>query len=184
MAEILAESRVSSGFSQRELSKKLGRPHNYLYLVERGDRPLNVCEFIEIAHLLGANPAELMVVSQFEPVGVVCQPCWPELVPMKITNQEFVNDDVEIDGNSFEGCTFRKCKMIFRARAGVSMSQCGFFDVEWVFLDSAQLTASFLRVLTDGGGDYGRSLLVNTFPALREWIKAECLAKLEAPVKS
>lgn len=97
---------------------------------------------------------------------------------MKIRNQEFNADEVELDGNSFEGCTFRKCKMQYRGKARVDLSECVFENVEWSFLDEAQLTASFLRVLTETTADYGRSLLVNSFPCLRDWIQPEHLAKL------
>ena len=99
---------------------------------------------------------------------------------MKVRNQEFNGDDIELDGNAFEGCIFRKCRMQYRGKAGVVLVECVFEDVEWSFQDAAQITAGFLRVLTDTTGDYGRSLLVNSFPCLREWLKPEHYEKLAA----
>lgn len=60
MVEVLAASREAAGISQRALSAKLKRPHNYVYLIEKGERPLNVCEFIEIGLLIRNDPAELI----------------------------------------------------------------------------------------------------------------------------
>jgi hypothetical protein len=100
---------------------------------------------------------------------------------VKIRNQEFTDDTVEIDGNRFEDCTFKKCRMVFRAREPVGFIGCTFTDVTWHFEDAAGMTTAFMRLLSDMAGDYGKGLIVNTFPVLREWLRPEILAKLSPP---
>lgn len=60
MIDTLAEARKAADMSQRELSALLGRPHNYIYLVEKGNRMLNFCELMECLHFLSADPVEAM----------------------------------------------------------------------------------------------------------------------------
>lgn len=98
---------------------------------------------------------------------------------MKILDQKFTDDTVEVDGNQFAKCIFSRCQMIFRARAPVSFVSCTFDDITWHFDDAAGLTMAFLKALSDGAEDYGRLLIINTFPGLREWMKDEYLRKLE-----
>jgi ribosome-binding protein aMBF1 (putative translation factor) len=58
--DALASAREAFGISQRELSAKLKRPHSFVYLVEKGNRMLNSCEFIEFALAVNADPAKVM----------------------------------------------------------------------------------------------------------------------------
>lgn len=56
MRAVLAEARESAGLSQRQLSGRLKRPSNYAHLVEIGERSMSVCEFIEYANAVSADP--------------------------------------------------------------------------------------------------------------------------------
>jgi len=38
----------------------------------------------------------------------------------------------------------------------------------------------FLKALTENSGDWGRMLLVSTFPALREWIRDEVIEQIDS----
>lgn len=67
--DALAEIREAAGISQRELSKKLKRPHSFVYLVEKGNRMLNSCEFIEFCLAVGADPEKVQ--------GRIMQLMWP-----------------------------------------------------------------------------------------------------------
>lgn len=99
---------------------------------------------------------------------------------MKIKGQTFVKDDIELDGNIFEDCIFDECRMFFDGRAPVRLSHCTFNNVFWHLRGPASLTADFIRGVTDSG-DYGRALLVLTFPAIKPWIKQEYLDTLGGP---
>lgn len=104
---------------------------------------------------------------------------------MRIKNQTFEESDtVDLDGNAFEGCTFNNSRMVFRALAAVSFVNCRFKDVRWEFNGPAALTMMFIKTLTESAGDYGLGLLVNTFPALKDSLKPEVVAKLSGGASS
>lgn len=102
---------------------------------------------------------------------------------MHIQDQEFIADDVQLDGNQFTNCIFRKCRMHFRAKAPVRLNGCVLDNVTWHFSESAALTLDFMRAMTEieDNEDFGKILLINTFPKLRDWIKPEILEKLNKP---
>jgi ribosome-binding protein aMBF1 (putative translation factor) len=60
MCAELAKAREVAGMSKRELSTKLKRSPNFAHFVESGNRLLSVCEFIEYARAVGADPAQLL----------------------------------------------------------------------------------------------------------------------------
>ena len=57
---MLIRLREEKGLSQRELSKKLKRVQTFVSKYERGERRLDVVEFLEIAKALKANPHEVI----------------------------------------------------------------------------------------------------------------------------
>lgn len=58
--DLLIRLREEKGLSQRELSKKLKRVQTFVSKYERGERRLDVVEFLEIAKALKANPHEVI----------------------------------------------------------------------------------------------------------------------------
>ena len=56
----LVDVRTKVGITQRELAKRLGRAHSYVSRIEKGDRRLDVPEFIQWCELLGTDPLEVM----------------------------------------------------------------------------------------------------------------------------
>ena len=53
----LIAARKASGLTQAELAVKLARPQSYVSKYERGERRLDVIEFLEVTQLLGMDPA-------------------------------------------------------------------------------------------------------------------------------
>lgn len=53
-------ARKAKGITQVNLAKKLGRPQSFVSKTESGERRLDVVEFIEIAHLIGEDPREII----------------------------------------------------------------------------------------------------------------------------
>ena len=53
---LLREARASAQLTQTELSQQLGKPQSFVSKYERGERRLDVIEFLEVAHRLGADP--------------------------------------------------------------------------------------------------------------------------------
>jgi transcriptional regulator with XRE-family HTH domain len=56
----IVEARNTTGLSQREFAKKLGRTNNFVWRIEAGERQVNVLEFIEIAKAASVPPDELI----------------------------------------------------------------------------------------------------------------------------
>lgn len=57
---ILIHARKTAGITQSELSAKLSRPQSYVSKYERGERRLDVIEFLEVAKALGQDPQILI----------------------------------------------------------------------------------------------------------------------------
>ncbi|MGH7259848.1 MAG: helix-turn-helix domain-containing protein [Nitrospiraceae bacterium] len=57
---LLIEARNSAGLTQIDLARKLGRPQSFVSKYERGERRLDVIEFIDVAHALGIDPAKFL----------------------------------------------------------------------------------------------------------------------------
>jgi transcriptional regulator with XRE-family HTH domain len=58
--ELLKEERRKAGLTQAMLAKKLRRPQSYVSKYERGDRRLDVIEFLEIARAIKFDPSEIL----------------------------------------------------------------------------------------------------------------------------
>lgn len=58
---LLAESRKRAGLTQVELAEKLARPQSYVSKYERGERRLDVVEFLEVAKAIGFNATEFLM---------------------------------------------------------------------------------------------------------------------------
>lgn len=56
----IVEARNTTGLSQREFAKKLGRTNNFVWRIEAGERQVNVLEFIDIAKAADIAPDELI----------------------------------------------------------------------------------------------------------------------------
>ena len=57
---LLIEARTSAGDTQVWLAKKLGRPQSYVSKYERGERRLDVIEFLNISRAMDIDPCELI----------------------------------------------------------------------------------------------------------------------------
>ena len=55
----LREVRRSQGVTQEQLSERLDRSQSYISNIERGERRLDVIEFVAIANALNCDPVEL-----------------------------------------------------------------------------------------------------------------------------
>jgi transcriptional regulator with XRE-family HTH domain len=58
--KLLKEERRKAGLTQAMLAKKLRRPQSYVSKYERGDRRLDVIEFLEIARAIKFDPSEIL----------------------------------------------------------------------------------------------------------------------------
>ncbi len=58
--EQLIHAREVAGLNQRELAVKLGRPQSFVSKYERGERRLDLIEFLEVTDVLCINPANFI----------------------------------------------------------------------------------------------------------------------------
>lgn len=58
--QLLIEARKIAGLTQTELSAHLQRPQSYVSKYERGERRLDLIEFLEVAEALQINPTDFI----------------------------------------------------------------------------------------------------------------------------
>ncbi|MDB1112690.1 helix-turn-helix domain-containing protein [Pseudomonas extremaustralis] len=60
LLELLIERRNAAGLTQSQVADRLGRPQSFVSKFERGERRLDVIEFLEVCRHLEADPYELL----------------------------------------------------------------------------------------------------------------------------
>ncbi len=59
-ARLLTAARVAAGLTQRQLAARIGRPYTVIANIERGERQIDLVEFIAIARAVGVGESLLM----------------------------------------------------------------------------------------------------------------------------
>lgn len=65
--QLLIEARKKAGLTQVELAKRLYRPQSYVSKYERGERRLDVIEFLDVAEAIGIEPTEFLHELDYTP---------------------------------------------------------------------------------------------------------------------
>jgi hypothetical protein len=87
---------------------------------------------------------------------------------MEFRDKDLSGQDVPLDGNIFTGCTFRNCRVIFRAEAPFSLVECRFEeDVDWLFGGLAPATIEFLTAMYHTRGKAGQQVVEQLFDQIR-----------------
>ena len=60
LRELLVAARKKAGLTQQDVADQLGRPQSFVAKYEGGERRLDVVEFLQVAAVLGADPARLV----------------------------------------------------------------------------------------------------------------------------
>ncbi|MEP0322130.1 helix-turn-helix domain-containing protein [Bauldia litoralis] len=60
LRSLLREARQKAELRQQDVADRLGRPQSFVAKYERGERQLDVIEFIEIARVLGSDPVRML----------------------------------------------------------------------------------------------------------------------------
>ena len=58
LRRVLVEARRDAGLTQMALAKRLGRPQSFVSKFERGERRLDVAEFLDVARALGIDAGQ------------------------------------------------------------------------------------------------------------------------------
>ena len=56
----LTDARIDACISQADLAKRLGKPQSFVSKFERGERRLDIIEFLDVASVLGLVPATFL----------------------------------------------------------------------------------------------------------------------------
>lgn len=64
MIELLVQARKDAGLTQAELGKRIGQRQTFVSKFELGERRLDMAEFVMICRVVGADPHELIRVSE------------------------------------------------------------------------------------------------------------------------
>ena len=65
--QLLIEARKKAGLTQVELAERLSRPQSYVSKYERGERRLDVIEFLNVAEEIGIEPVEFLRQLNYTP---------------------------------------------------------------------------------------------------------------------
>ncbi len=63
----------------------------------------------------------------------------------------FTQETIHLDGESFEACEFRKCKLVYGGGEAPSFRDCKFDQCDWRFEGPAARTLEHLKVVWAAG---------------------------------
>ena len=64
LRKLLTKARKDAKLTQTALAERINRRQAYISRIERGERRIDVVEFLELAHALGINPTKF--IADFE----------------------------------------------------------------------------------------------------------------------
>lgn len=59
LVAVLTKARQVSGLTQAQLAERVGKDQTFISIIERGQRRVDVLEFVALAKAMKADPAEL-----------------------------------------------------------------------------------------------------------------------------
>jgi hypothetical protein len=95
-----------------------------------------------------------------------CRQHLPEGHPMIALNQRFEDLTITLDGGTFHGCTFVRCRLRFSGLALPELGGNKFEACEWDFIGPASNMLAFLQTLYHDHG--GTDLVERIFGMIRE----------------
>jgi hypothetical protein len=71
---------------------------------------------------------------------------------MATNGAAFENSTEVLDGNEYDSCEFRNCRLVYRGGPLPHIVRCHFANCEWAFEDAAERTIAFLKLMLQKGG--------------------------------
>lgn len=59
LVAVLVEARQAAGLTQAELAARIGKDQSFVSIIERGQRRVDVLEFVALARSMEADPSQL-----------------------------------------------------------------------------------------------------------------------------
>jgi hypothetical protein len=100
---------------------------------------------------------------------------------MKSQGVTFRKERVRLDFNEFKNCAFHDCEMVYGGYGPVSMSDCEFGNVKWVFVDAAANTVQFMAGMYRGAGEGGRRLIEQTIEDIKRGLFKASVEGFDGP---
>jgi hypothetical protein len=87
---------------------------------------------------------------------------------VEFRDMDFDGKDITLGANTFTGCTFRNCRVVFDGTPGLKLRANKFKEnIQWVFDNHAANTILFLTMMYESEGGGGRELVEGTFENIR-----------------
>lgn len=83
---------------------------------------------------------------------------------MRFNEGLFENQQIDLDNNAYIGCTFTRCKIIYRGADFVELRGNHFYWCQWHFEGPAAATLALLHTLYH---DCGQDIVEQTFASIR-----------------
>lgn len=89
------------------------------------------------------------------------------LEPMKITNNNFSNEEIVLDFHEYESCSFTNCRFVVLGYGAFALNQCEVVNSEFTFAGPAASTIQTMSTIYNNIGEQGKALVEATFESIR-----------------
>lgn len=87
---------------------------------------------------------------------------------MKISKNQFTNEEVVLDFHEYEGCTFTNCRFVVLGYGAFALNQCEVTNCEFTFAGPAASTIQTMSTIYNNIGEQGKALIEGTFDTIRK----------------
>lgn len=81
----------------------------------------------------------------------------------KIQNKKFNNKKILLDNKKYLNCEFTQCNIVYKGEGEITLDTCSFNNCSWSFEKYAANTLQFMTMIYTKFGDFGESLVNETF---------------------
>ena len=86
---------------------------------------------------------------------------------MKISKNNFSNEEVILDFHEYESCTFTKCRFVVLGYGPFALNKCEVTNREFTFAGPAASTIQTMTTIYHNIGEQGKELIEGTFDQIR-----------------
>jgi hypothetical protein len=83
------------------------------------------------------------------------------------SNTTYSHDTVVLEGDTFTGCEFRDCRLIYTGGEPAILTDCKFVDCDWRLEGAAAQTLAYLKLMWSAGGKTDVQALIKEITAAR-----------------
>ena len=86
---------------------------------------------------------------------------------MKISKNQFSDEEVVLDFHEYEACTFTNCRFVVLGYWAFALNQCEVVNCEFTFAGPAASTIQTMSTIYHNIGEQGKQLIEGTFETIR-----------------